>query len=100
MAVLGQPGNALHFLLVQNQQHKHLRRYFPFALDSMSAGGPETKSGVIVRVPQNDDEWAAGVLEFPVSPRTQAENDCMSLAEPSRDCGFVSMIAGNGGGTG
>jgi len=35
-----------------------------------------------------------------VSPRTQAENDCMSLSEPSRDCGFVSRIGGNGGGTG
>ena len=45
MPVLGQTRNTLHFLLIQNQQQKDVVGYFPFALDSMSAGGPEAKSG-------------------------------------------------------
>ena len=45
MPVLGEAGNTLHFLLIQNQQQKDVVGYFPFALDSMSAGGPEAKSG-------------------------------------------------------
>src|SRR2546430_14420676 len=79
MPVLGQTGNTLHFLLIQNQQHKDVVGYFPFALDSMRAGGPEAKSGVIVRVAKNDDEWAASVLEFPVSRFDQFAADALAL---------------------
>ena len=79
MPVIGQPRNALHFSRVQNQQHEHVVRYFPFAFDSMSAGGPKPKSGVIVCVPHNDDEWAARILEFSVSRFDQSAADTPAL---------------------
>ena len=79
MLVLGQPANTLHFRLVQNQQHKHVVGYFPFAPDSMSAGGPKPESGVVVCLPHNNDEWAARVLEFPVSHFDQFAADTLAL---------------------
>src|SRR2546430_9047862 len=79
MPVLGETGNTLHFRVIQNQQQKYVVGYFPSALDSMSPGGPEAKSGVIVCVPENDDKWAAGVLQFPVSRFDQFAADALAL---------------------
>src|SRR5205807_576040 len=53
--------------------------HFPFALDSVSAGGPEPESGIVVCVPQNDDAWAARVLEFAVSRFDQFAADTLAL---------------------
>ena len=79
MPVIGQPGNTLQFPRVQNQQHEHVVRYLPFAFDSMSAGGAKPKSWVVVCVPYNDDEWAARILEFPVSRFDQSAADTLAL---------------------
>ena len=46
MPILGQRGKSLHFRLFQDQQHEDVIGHFPFAPDSVCAGGPEAKSGV------------------------------------------------------
>ena len=45
----------------------------------MNTGWAETESGVVVRVPQHDDEWAAGVSELPVSRFNQFAADALAL---------------------
>src|SRR5262249_12653998 len=79
MPILGQTSNTLHFRLIQHQHHKHVVGPFPFAFDSMSAGGAEPESGVEVSVPHNDDERAARVLEFAVSRFDQFAADTLAL---------------------
>src|SRR5438045_2914189 len=74
-----QPGNRLHFRLVQNQQHKDIIGDIPFALDSMLAGGSESESGIVVRVSHNNDKWAARILEFLVPRFDQFTPDSLAL---------------------
>jgi len=74
-----QPGNTLHFRLLQNQQHEDVIRDIPLALDSMLAGGSESESGIIVRVADNNDKWAARIFEFPVPRFDQFTPDSLAL---------------------
>src|SRR4030095_15651089 len=76
---LANPETPCIFRLVQHQQHEHVIRYSPFALDAIHARWPEPKSGVIVSMPQNDDEWAIVVLEFFVAGFNQLATDTLTL---------------------
>jgi hypothetical protein len=78
--VSGQSGNTLHFRLIQNQQHEDVIRDLPLALDSMLAGGSEPESGIVVRVPYDNDKWAASILKFPVPRFDQFAPDSLPLA--------------------
>jgi hypothetical protein len=73
--------------MIQNQQHKHILGYFPFALDSMIAGGHEPESGVIVRVAEDDDEWETLILDCPVSRFDQSAADTLALVFRKHCCG-------------
>src|SRR5262245_48134764 len=79
MPVLGQPGNAFHLRLVQNQQHEHIVGYFPFARDSLKACWFEPESRIEVWVPHNHNKWAARVLEVLVPSLDQFATDTFAL---------------------
>lgn len=79
MPVLGEAGNTFHFGLVQNQQHEDIIRDVPLALDSMLAGGSESESGIVIRVADNNNKWAARILEFPVPCFDQLTPDSLAL---------------------
>jgi len=80
MPVPSQPGNSLHFRAVQNQQHEDVIGDIPFALDSMTAGGFESESGIVIRVADNNNKWAARILEFLVPRFDQLTPDPLALA--------------------
>jgi hypothetical protein len=75
-----QPGNTLHFRLVENQQHEDVIGDIPLALDSMIAGGSESESGIVVGVAHNNNKWAARVLEFSITRFDQFTPDSLALA--------------------
>jgi hypothetical protein len=51
ISVLGQPGNTLHFRLIQDQQHEDIIGHLPLAPNSMRDRRAEAKSWVIGPVP-------------------------------------------------
>src|SRR5437762_14221289 len=78
--VFCQPGNALHFRFVQNQQHEDVIGDVPFALDSVFAGGSEPESGIVVRMSHDNDKWTARILEFLIARFDQLTPDSLALA--------------------
>jgi len=79
MPVPGQSGDTNHFRFIQNQQHEKFIGNIPFALDSMLAAGSESKSGIVIRVSYNKNEWAPRVLEFAIARFDQFTSNSLVL---------------------
>src|SRR5262249_22710989 len=77
--VFRQPGDSLHLLLVQYQQHEHVVGHVPFASDTACARRLKSETWVEVRVSQHDDERTACIVDLPVPGFHQLAADALTL---------------------